>query len=164
MQGVFVAKKIMQIRPAIQSDQKTITRLIHDAGINPMSLDWHRFVIAEDSKDPKGSLARKPFGSIIGIGQIKQHGDGSRELASIAVIPERRQQGIASEIIRHLLTQDAERGVMYLTCRAQLETFYHRFGFKKIGRDEMPPYFRRIHRIGSIFARLAGTELLVMKK
>ena len=117
-----------------------------------MSLDWRRFLIAEDN------------GQTIGIGQVKQHSDGSRELASIAVIPERRGQGFASEIIRALLAKDAESGAWYLTCRDKMETFYNRFGFRKIGRDEMTPYFRRLHRIGNFFARLAKTEMLVMKR
>jgi len=142
----------MEIRPAIQSDQKTIEQLIHDVGINPMSLDWHRFVIADDD------------GKTIGIGQVKQHGDGSRELASIAVIPERQKQGIASEIIRQLLTK--ESGAVYLTCRNQLETFYTRFGFRRIDRAEMTPYFRRIIRLANIFMPLmrGGVRILVMKR
>jgi N-acetylglutamate synthase-like GNAT family acetyltransferase len=140
---------MIHLRPATQADQSTIKRIIRDAGINPMSLDWQRFLIAEDND------------AIIGIGQVKPHGDGSRELASLAVIPERRGQGIASEIIRVLLAN--ENGDVYLTCRAQLESFYNRFGFRKIGRAEMTPYFRRIHRIGNFFARLAGTQMLVMK-
>ncbi len=88
-----------------------------------MSLDWRRFVIAEDG------------GEIVGISQVKQHGDGSRELASIAVIPERRGQGIARKIIEHLLEQ--ETGTVYLTCRSPLESFYTRFGFRRIQVDEM---------------------------
>ena len=142
----------MDIRPAAASDQSTITRMIHDAGINPMSLDWHRFIVAEDD------------GEIVGVGQIKQHGDGSRELASIAAIPARRGQGIGSEIIRTLLAH--ENGVLYLTCREQLEIYYTRFGFRKIARDEMPPYFRRIIRLANIFTALSrgGVRIIVMKR
>lgn len=142
----------MNLRPATEQDQKTIERIIHAAGINPMSLDWHHFVIAEDNS------------AIVGIGQVKQHGDGSRELASIAVIPERQGQGIASEIIRHLLAK--ESGVIYLTCRNQLETFYNRFGFRRIERDEMTPYFRRIIRLANIFIPLmrGNVKIIVMKK
>jgi len=116
-----------------------------------MSLDWHRFVIAEEGDE------------IIGIGQIKPHGDGSRELASIAVIPERRGQGIARQIIEHLL--ERETGVVYLTCRSQLESFYARFGFRRIDRGEMPPYFRRIIRLANLFSpMLRGVHIIVMKK
>ena len=140
----------MEIRPATQADQKIIERMIHDAGINPMSLDWRRFVIAEND------------GQVVGVGQVKPHGDGSRELASIAVIPERRGQGIASAIIHHLLSQ--ETGAVYLTCRSQLESFYTRFGFRRIALEEMPPYFRRIIRLTNLFLPLMrGVRIIVMK-
>jgi len=141
---------MIQIRSAIQADQKTIARIIRDAGINPMSLDWHRFVIAEDA------------GLVVGIGQVKQHDDGSRELASIAVIPERQRQGIASEIIRALLAN--ERANLYLVCRDELESFYAHFGFYRIGQKEMSPYFRKIIRVVNIFARVAGRRGVVMKR
>ena len=141
---------MIQIRSAIQADQKTIARIIRDAGINPMSLDWHRFVIAED------------VGAVVGIGQVKQHSDGSRELASIAVIPKRQRQGIASEIIRALLAN--ERGDLYLVCRDELESFYARFGFRKIGQREMSPYFRRLMRVMNVIARVVGRHGIVMKR
>lgn len=143
---------MIQIRLAHATDQPIINRIIHDVGINPMSLDWHRFVIAEDD------------GQVVGIGQVKQHSDGSRELASIAVIPERQKQGIASAIIHHLLAQ--ESGVVYLTCRSQLESFYTRFGFRRIERDKMTPYFRRIIRLANIFLTISrgDVKIIVMKK
>ena len=147
----------MNFRPAAESDQKTITRMIHDAGINPMSLDWKRFIIAEDNDAPSTSLR------IIGIGQIKVHGDSSRELASLAVIPARQGQGIGGAIIRELLSK--ETGVLYLTCRAQLETYYARFGFRRVERDEMSPYFRRLMRLAGIVMTLArGNGPIVMKR
>lgn len=140
----------MNLRPATQADEKIINRIVRAVGINPMSLDWRRFLVAEDD------------GQVVGIGQIKPHGDGSRELASIAVIPERRGQGIASAIIRALL--EKERGEIYLLCRNELESFYARFGFRKIGRDEMPPYFRRITRVLDFLARWTGRRGIVMKR
>lgn len=142
----------MQLRQATQADQKIIERIIRDAGINPMSLDWRRFVIADED------------GQTVGIGQVKQHGDGARELASIAVLPERQKQGIASEIIRRLLAK--ENGDVYLTCRASLETFYTRFSFRKIEREEMTPYFRRIIRLANIFMPLmrGAVKIIVMKR
>lgn len=140
----------MNIRPATQLDQPTITRIIHDAGINPMSLDWRRFLVAEDG------------GAIIGIGQVKPHGDGSRELASIAVISSRRGQGIARAIIDELLSR--ESGAVYLTCRDKLESFYTRFGFRKIAHNEMPPDLRRLMRLARVFGALRGVKIIVMKR
>ena len=116
-----------------------------------MSLDWHRFLIAEDD------------GVTVGIGQIKLHGDGSRELASLAVIPVRQGQGVGRALIYALLAQIT--GVVYLTCRKPLEGYYARYGFRRIERDEMTPYFRRIMRLAGIFLALApGQGPIVMKR
>ncbi len=142
----------MNLRPATQLDQPPITRIIREANINPMSLDWHRFLVAEED------------GAIIGVGQIKSHGDGSRELASIAVVPSHQGRGIARQIIEALIAQ--EPGTLYLTCRNQLEPFYTRFGFRKIERDEMPPYFSRLIRLANVFMPLMkhGVRIIVMKR
>jgi len=140
------------LRPATQADQKTIEQIIHAANINPMSLDWHRFIVAEDD------------GRIVGIGQIKPHGDSSRELASIAVIPERQGQGIGGEITRTLVA--SANGPLYLTCRQPLETYYTRFGFRRIDPDEMTPYFRRIVSLANALMSVSGRggRIIVMKR
>jgi ribosomal protein S18 acetylase RimI-like enzyme len=82
-------------RPATASDQKTITAIIRAAGINRMGLHWQHFLLAVDAVT----------GEVVGTGQIKSHGDGSRELASIATRPAYRGQGIAREIIRRLVAE-----------------------------------------------------------
>ena len=139
----------LTIRPASQADQGTIRRLIKESGINRMSLNWPNFVVAEDG------------GAIVGIGQVKTHGDGSRELASIAVIPARQSQGIGGAIIKTLLVR--ERGVVHLTCRRQLQGYYERFDFRRLDPPEFPRYFRRMIPIINRVARLFGTEILVMR-
>ena len=138
------------IRPATEADQLTIRRLIKEAGINRMSLQWPNFVVAEDG------------GAIVGIGQVKTHGDGSRELASIAVIPARQSEGIGAAIINSLLTR--EQGVVHLTCRSQLQGYYERFGFRRLDPPEFPRYFRRMIPIINVVARLVGTQILVMQR
>jgi putative acetyltransferase len=115
-----------------------------------MSLKWPHFVVAEDD------------GEIVGIGQVKTHGDGSRELASIAVIPARQRQGIGSAIIETLLAR--EQGVTYLTCRRQLQGYYERFGFRRLETAEFPPYFRRMVPIINMVARMFRTQILVMRR
>jgi len=120
------------IRPARKADDKLIKQIVRAARINPTQLDWRRFVVAADGE------------RIVGTGQVKGHRDRSRELASIAVIAEYQHRGIASQIIRELLAR--EDGKIFLVCRAQLETFYQQFGFRRADKDEMPTYFRRMHR------------------
>ncbi len=140
----------MTIRPATEADQATIRRLIKEVGINRMSLDWPNFLMAEEG------------GSVVGIGQVKTHGDGSRELASIAVLPPRQGQGIGSALIKALLAR--ERGVLHLTCRRQLQGYYERFGFRRLEPAEFPPYFRRMIPIINLVARVFKTQILVMRR
>jgi len=142
------------LRPAVAADSVQIRKLIRAVGINPMSLDWNRFILAVDEEN-----------RVIGCGQLKPHQDGSVELASIAIIPERRGEGIAREIIEYLITT-APSGPLYLTCRSGLGELYERFGFIPIGEDQMPPYFRKISRIFRLFTKLRVVHdtLLVMKK
>jgi N-acetylglutamate synthase-like GNAT family acetyltransferase len=139
------------IRPANAEDQATIRRMIREAGINPMDLKWPNFLVAEDA------------GSIVGIGQVKAHRDGSRELASIAVVPSRQGHGVGSMIVNSLLERHGE-GVLHLTCELKRQGFYERFGFRRIARSEFPRYFARMMPVVNTFARLAGTKIIVMRR
>ncbi len=140
------------LRPATQADAATIRQLITQVNINPLGLDWRRFILAVDSN-----------GNIIGCGQVKPHADSSSELASIAVLPEWRGMGVARAIIQYLLEQHPGR--LYLTCRAELGPMYQKFGFRTIQKGEMPPYFRRVSRMVNLFSRLfrRAERLLVMR-
>jgi N-acetylglutamate synthase-like GNAT family acetyltransferase len=141
------------LRPATAQDASTIRQIISSVHINPTGLNWRRFILAVDT-----------HGSILGCGQVKSHRDGSLELASIAVVPAWRGKGIAREIIEHLL--EAHPGRLYLTCRAPLGALYQKFGFIPISSDELPPYFRRLRRLVSLYQRLfhQPDQLLIMRR
>ena len=140
------------IRPAKESESRTITDLIHLVGINPMGLDWKRFVVAVNDRD-----------EMIGCGQLKPHGQGILELASIAVHPAHQGNGVARLIIEHLL-KDSPRP-LYLMCQSSLGPFYKKFGFQAISYEEMPRYFQRMSKLAGLAATLARKEerLLIMK-
>ena len=143
------------IRRAVQDEQASITALVRAAGINPFNLRWQRFLVAEDR------------GRVIGAVQIKPHGDGSRELASLAVVPEVQGRGVGSALVRALLA--TEGGMVYLTCADRLESYYTRFGFRRLEPPEMPRYFRRLSRLTRALAavlRLFGQHwrILVMAR
>jgi N-acetylglutamate synthase-like GNAT family acetyltransferase len=140
------------IRKATRADDQTIHDLIHLVHINPMDLKWEHFLVAEDSE-----------GIFLGCGQIKVHKGAVFELASIAVVPEARRQGIASKIIQNLIESTPRD--LYLTCRARLETFYQPFGFEKISDQKLlPGYFRRIQRLSKNLMRIKiiSEPILVM--
>lgn len=133
--------KSIHIRPAVASDAPAIRRIVRAAHLNPLDLNWRRFVVAEDA------------GAIVGVGQIRRHGDGSRELASLAVVPGRRGQGLGTTIVRALL--DREPGPLFLYCAGDLAGFYARFGFRTVGRVDMAPYLRRVATVARLIGRLA---------
>ena len=135
----------VRLRLATREDQAIIHRLVHQANINPLDLDWQRFLLAVDEA-----------GAALGCGQVKPHRDGSRELASIVVIESWRRRGVARALIERLM---ADAGPpLWLTCRSGLVPLYVRFGFGLVGPDEpQPAYFRRVRRLAAAFGMLAGS-------
>jgi N-acetylglutamate synthase-like GNAT family acetyltransferase len=140
------------LRPANFEDFPAIKRLIHKVQINPTGLDWHRFVLAVDKS-----------GRILGCGQLKPHGRGIIELASIATEPSERKKGIARAVIEFLINQ-APRP-LYLTCLSSMGSFYEKWDFHPVNNDEMPTYFRRLVRLVNMMPDWgsSGDTLLVMK-
>ena len=116
------------LRNATRADQTAIKAIVRAAQINPTGLNWQRFIVAVDGD------------KLVALGQVKPHRDGSRELASIATIPERQRHGLSRQIIEALPAR--EHGDLYLMCRAPLVAFYERFGFHRALPAELPPLFR----------------------
>jgi N-acetylglutamate synthase-like GNAT family acetyltransferase len=131
-----------KLRPARESESAQIRDLIRLVRINPMGLDWKRFIVAVNEKD-----------EMIGCGQLKPHGEDILELASIAVYEEYRGMGVARAIIEHLL-KDTPRP-LYLTCESSNRGLYEKFGFRVLAYEEMPRYFQRLSKLARLIFRLA---------
>ena len=141
-----------RLRSAQESESSQIKDLIRLVGINPMDLDWKRFIVAVNDDE-----------QIIGTGQIKPHGKEILELASIAVHPEYEGRGIARAIIEYLL-KDSSRP-LYLACLSRMSPLYEKFGFVSLPPEAMPRYYQRLRRLANAvftFTR-KGEHLLVMK-
>lgn len=142
-----------RLRKARAPDAPRIRALIRAVRINPLGLDWQRFVIAE-SLD----------GEFLGCGQIKPHGDGVDELASIAVWPEHRRNGVARAIVEYLLSEHPAK--LYLMCAEPTCPMYEKFGFRALSRGEMPPYFARMTQLASLMNGMmpGGPRVLAMER
>lgn len=140
------------LRLATAQDSAAIRRLIREVRINPTGLDWRRFTIAADKS-----------GRMLGCAQLKPHADGILELASIAVQPDHRREGIARALIEHVVG-GAPRP-LYLTCRSNLGPFYEKWGFRSLPRTEMPAYYQRLSAVAAAFSGvfMRGDTLLVMR-
>lgn len=133
------------LRPATKSEDGPIRRLIQQAQINPVGLEWRHFVIATDDR-----------GQIVGCGQIKEHRGGVRELASVVVVPDWRGRGVAGAIIQRLKEQAGPP--LWLMCRSGLVPLYARFGFDLVAPDEpQPAYYRRMRALAKAFV-FAGRQ------
>jgi amino-acid N-acetyltransferase len=130
------------IRPATAADQRPIRKIVRGARLYPFGLHWQNFLVAE-----KG-------GKIIGVGQVKSHRDGSRELASLAVLPGFQGGGVGSEIVQRLISQ--EMGTLHLFCGPALARYYRRFGFQIAANEALPPSIARLHRMGNWIASLVS--------
>jgi N-acetylglutamate synthase-like GNAT family acetyltransferase len=143
---------MITVRSARETEAAHIRDLIHRVGINPMGLDWKRFVVAAGDHD-----------ELLGCGQLKPHGPDVLELASIAVYPEHQGKGVARLIIEHLL-KDSPRP-LYLMCESGIGPMYEKFGFRPVTYDDMPRYFQRISKLAGLVTTLAQRQerLLIMK-
>lgn len=139
----------MTLRPAHQGDQAQIRRLVRGARLNPFDLNWQRFWVVEEG------------GRLQAVGQVRHHRDGSRELASIVTVPEKRGAGLATTVIRELVAREA--GPVYLTCRPELVGFYARLGFVE-SQTGLPPHFQRVVWVNQLARRLLGRPLIAVMR
>ncbi|RJP54498.1 MAG: N-acetyltransferase [Anaerolineaceae bacterium] len=140
------------LRPATADDAADIKALIRLVRINPMALDWRRFLLASSAD-----------GRLAACVQVKPHADETLELASLAVRPAWRGRGLARRLVEQLLSQSPRP--IHLTCRSGLESFYQKFGFRTLAADELTPYFRRLQKLANKMMRFFrdGETLLVMR-
>jgi N-acetylglutamate synthase-like GNAT family acetyltransferase len=149
-----ITPPLYHLRLATEADQAKIKAIIRAHRLNPLGLNWNQFIVAETAES-----------EIIGCGQVKTHRDGSRELASIAVIESWRSQGIATAIIHRLCARYPPP--LWLTCESRLMPFYEKLGFVEV-QDvaQMAPYFRRVARLAHLFLRVMPTDkyLAIMQR
>src|SRR5512143_163038 len=138
------------IRAARAGDETIIKALIRAEQLDPFNVHWQNFLVAEDAD----------AGRLIGIGQVKPYPSG-RELGSLVVVSDRRQNGVGGAIIRALI--DRDRGPLLLFCLAFREPYYAKFGFRRCGLRDLPGEFKVKYALGTIFTRLVRYHLIAMK-
>lgn len=138
----------ISIRPARAEDTRAIKRMVRGAGLDPTLLRWENFLVAE--KD----------GNVVGIGQVKPY-RGARELGSLVVLKAYRRQGIGAAIIRVLV--EREPGALFLLCRDRLESYYARFGFRRVGLRDLRGAVRLKYAF-ALLGRAAGVRVIAMRR
>jgi amino-acid N-acetyltransferase len=139
---------MVQIRAAVEQDAARIRQMVRDEQLDPTSLDWRHFLVAEQD------------GQIVGIGQIKEY-PGCQELGSLVVLREYRDQGIAGQLITALESKAGRP--LYLLCRERMEPYYQRFGYQTISFWQAPAVLK-LKLIPALLLRVFGIRVLVMEK
>ena len=142
-------KMTILIRHARKEDRFAIKALVYRAYLNPISLKWHRFIVAECD------------GKIVGARQIKILRDGTREVASGVVSPSYRRQGISRKMMETILAKEKEP--LYLMCDKKWSSYYRQFGFYEEPLHQLPNAFLWEFRIMSFVYRIASRLILCEK-
>jgi N-acetylglutamate synthase-like GNAT family acetyltransferase len=131
------------IRPATEADGPAIRALVREAQLNPRDLDWRRFLVADDG------------GTVVGCAQVRVHGAGSRELASVAVTPSSQGHGIGRAISEAAIAREPVRP-LYLYTGSHNVPYWTKFAFREIVGDAIPRDMRTSIRIVNAFVRVYG--------
>lgn len=128
------------IRAATEADAEAIRTMVRAAELNPRDLDWRRFLVADDG------------GTIVACAQVREHGRGTRELASVAVTPARQGAGIGRAIAEARIALEPIRP-LYLYAEAHNLPFWDKFAFREIDGEDIPRDMRATVRLVSTFLR-----------
>lgn len=140
----------LTIRRATEADQALIRQMvIKEAELDPTSLHWSHFVMAELD------------GEVAGLGQIRPYRN-CPELGSIYTRPKYEGKGIGGAVIRRLVDDWPLPGPIYLECQSHNATYYQRFGFKKIPWYKAPMPLKFKSGMGAILGKLFGIKVSAM--
>lgn len=115
------------IRPAVEADAETITRMVRSAPLDPNAVDWHYFLVLEimESGAPK----------IVCIGMVHP-ADGVQEVDSVVTLEAYRRRGYAEALVRALMERAGKP--LYLLAEPALVPYYEKFGFRVMDAPEAP--------------------------
>ena len=145
------------IRAAVANDQDGILRLARGERVKPIGLHWPNFMIAERADE------------LVGMVQLRQHPDGSRELGTLVVRRDSRQQGIAVMLIDALLAK--QNGRILMVTGAAHARHYGRWNFAPIAARLAPAsvrwnYWMGLHggRMISLLQRRPFNRLAILDR
>jgi N-acetylglutamate synthase-like GNAT family acetyltransferase len=131
------------IRPATETDARAIRRLVSEAQLNPRDLDWHRFLVADAE------------GAVVACAQVRIHGRGSRELASVAVTEARRGAGVGRAISEAAIARERTRPLYLFTERGTV-AFWRKFAYREVEDPDVPADMRGALRIARVATKVVS--------
>lgn len=137
------------LRKAKPIDLWLIAFLILKAKLDPTQLNWQKFWIIEY------------YGRLVAFGQLRNF-HLAQEIGSLYVVPDFRNQGLGTILIKHLVAQANQP--LYLKCsKEELKVFYSKRGFKTVGFEDLPRPLKFKFYIFNVRKKLLHTSLTFMK-
>jgi ribosomal protein S18 acetylase RimI-like enzyme len=151
-----------QFRAATDADVSAARKIMFQQVMNPLSLSKENLLVAFDDNANGDSL--------LGFGQIRPLADDYSELASLYVLPERREQGIGGATVQALLERHSAsasttpKPVCLLTLKPTA-SFYERYGFQIASereRKKLPKSLQLEFQAGNALSFILGNDLVCM--
>lgn len=137
------------LRPARQTDSWAIRKLVWSARLDPTQIRWQQFWVIECDQQ------------VVACGQLRSFAS-AQELGSLVVLPQWRQQGLGSYLVRHLIQQSSQP--LYLECLGdRLAQFYRRFEFSPVAWQDLPPSLKPKFGLSQLAVRLLRLPVVIMR-
>ena len=127
------------------------------------------FSAAEERREHRAQLVAREEENTRNQKQRQQRGPQLWELASVYVVPERRSEGIGSDLVRSVLDQHKQLGrvneaVYALTLTSTVDWYRSNFGFVEVAdsKDVPKPMALEV-AAGKIITKLMGNELVCLQ-
>lgn len=115
----------MNYRRPRELERSSIINILNVVSGDTSNIDLKKFLVLECEN------------RIIGCVRIKEI-NGFFELASLAVLPEYRNQGIGTHLVKEILLIESNKRPIYLLCHQRNQLFYNRLGFSKEDPVDLP--------------------------
>lgn len=111
-----ITGKIVRVRHANEFDMVFIEEMLKKYHLDTENLHYSQFVIATEN------------GNLVGLGRLKKTG-GMYEIGCVAVVGERKGQGIGSLIVKHLIDYAPLKIIYVITDQVD---YFKKLGFLEI--------------------------------
>ncbi len=124
------------VRPAKLQDAVNIFELVNSLSGDGTLLRRNYAEICENVRD--FAIAASESGVFLGCGALHLYGPHLAEVRSIVVKPEAKGQGAGGKILRALLAEAEEQGVVAVCLFTRIPDFFFHFGFRTADRTTLP--------------------------
>jgi amino-acid N-acetyltransferase len=124
------------VRPAKLQDAVNIFELVNSLSGDGTLLRRNYAEICENVRDFQ--IAESESGVFLGCGALHLYGPHLAEVRSIVVKPEAKGQGAGGKLLRALLAEAEDQGVVAVCLFTRIPDFFFHFGFRVADRTALP--------------------------